>query len=1069
VTDDARRRLAAVPLFAPLEPAELERLAAQAQPVSARAGEVLVREGEPGDRMYVIDAGSVQVYAGGFDGGDVVLARLEAGQWFGEQALLPWGSAHRNASVRALEDCRLLAVSREALLEALGRHSELRRALRAAGEAQRAFRSARLRERVFTSLGVAAGAESYRIERFRAGTAVFQEGDPGDRVYLVLSGHAQAVQEAQGVETVISELLPGQFFGELAILRDAPRSATVRAQDDLETVSLDGAWFQAALRATPALRSLMESLSSMYLLPRRGLLTLQTGQLEGRPSLTAVYALPDGRRAVSTRLAGSAAFTSRVVGEHGAKTEIRFEDAARGLYRELGIAGGRIVDIHAEGEWTQLGEMVGLLLDGTPVEDWQLALFRERGAFSAREPEPLYEDGEVICACTQTTCGRIQQAIAAGAHTLQTVAARTGATLVCGGCAPLVRELLGAAEWRAARVAATVPVTDDVRAFRIRPESGACAGYRAGQHVVVQARVDQRWVQRAYTLSAAPGGDHYEITVKREPQGVFSRWLFDRMRPDTLLRVSEPAGHYYLADDETRDVVCLVSGIGVTPALAMARTLAARPRPLRLHVDYSVSEAGQAVCRDELLSLPGRNARVSVRLRLTRREGRFGLVDARDLVRAFPDAMFYLCGSESYMTTVGGYLRECGVADDRIRVEVFVVAGQAPAARPAAPPAACPVPHGAGAAEPPATPLEEARRLLRQFYDETGASPAFEPRWGQVEREMAATGTYRHTPEELAYAARLAWRNATRCIGRLYWEGLALRDFRHVTTGQAMLDAIMGHIETATNGGSLRPVITVFPPRAPDGRGPRVWSPQLFRYAGYARPDGTVLGDPANVELTRVAQALGWRPPEPPTAFDLLPVIVQAAGERPVWREIPRPLVLEVPIVHPEFPWFADLGLRWYALPAVSGMRLDAGGLTYPAVPFNGWYMGTEIGARNFGDTARYDLLPVVARRMGLDLSSDRTLWRDRAIVELNVAVLHSYERAGVTMLDHHAASHAFDKFEALEHQAGRIVHARWSWIVPPISGSTVTVFHQDHWQDIELTPAYRAQPDPWKDDPAPA
>ena len=59
-----------------------------------------------------------------------------------------------------------------------------------------------------------------------------------------------------------------------------------------------------------------------------------------------------------------------------------------------------------------------------------------------------------------------------------------------------------------------------------------------------------------------------------------------------------------------------------------------------------------------------------------------------------------------------------------------------------------------------------------------------------------------------------------------------------------------------------------------------------------------------------------------------------------------------------------------------------------------------------------------------------------------------------------------FDKFEALENAAGRPVHARWSWIVPPISGSTTTVFHKEHWQDIELTPAYRVQPDPWKEAP---
>src|SRR6185369_11746284 len=117
--------------------------------------------------------------------------------------------------------------------------------------------------------------------------------------------------------------------------------------------------------------------------------------------------------------------------------------------------------------------------------------------------------------------------------------------------------------------------------------------------------------------------------------------------------------------------------------------------------------------------------------------------------------------------------------------------------------------------------------------------------------------------------------------------------------------------------------------------------------------------------------------------------------------------------------------------------------------------MGTEIGARNFGDTYRYNLLPIVAQKMGLDTSTDRTLWRDRVLVELNVAVLHSYERAGVTMMDHHAASHSFDKFEQFERDAGRPVYARWNWLVPPISGSAVTVFHRDSWQDIELKPCY--------------
>ena len=89
-------------------------------------------------------------------------------------------------------------------------------------------------------------------------------------------------------------------------------------------------------------------------------------------------------------------------------------------------------------------------------------------------------------------------------------------------------------------------------------------------------------------------------------------------------------------------------------------------------------------------------------------------------------------------------------------------------------------------------------------------------------------------------------------------------------------------------------------------------------------------------------------------------------------------------------------------------MYLDIGGVCYPAAPFNGWYMCTEIGSRDLGDTDRYDQLPVIARRMGLSTASDRTLWKDKAMTELNLAVLHSYAVAGVTISDHHTESVRF-------------------------------------------------------------
>ena len=59
------------------------------------------------------------------------------------------------------------------------------------------------------------------------------------------------------------------------------------------------------------------------------------------------------------------------------------------------------------------------------------------------------------------------------------------------------------------------------------------------------------------------------------------------------------------------------------------------------------------------------------------------------------------------------------------------------------------------------------------------------------------------------------------------------------------------------------------------------------------------------------------------------------------------------------FAWFEELGYKWYALPAVANMMLDCGGLEFTASPFNGWYMGTEIGARDLCDTYRYNITKV--------------------------------------------------------------------------------------------------------------
>ncbi|GAA0318802.1 nitric oxide synthase oxygenase [Streptomyces polychromogenes] len=348
----------------------------------------------------------------------------------------------------------------------------------------------------------------------------------------------------------------------------------------------------------------------------------------------------------------------------------------------------------------------------------------------------------------------------------------------------------------------------------------------------------------------------------------------------------------------------------------------------------------------------------------------------------------------------------------------------------------------------------EAEEFLRQFHTEQPArTVALTKRLEQVRASIDRTGTYRHTTAELAFGARVAWRNSSRCIGRLYWNSLHVLDRRDATTPEEIHRHLCEHLRQATNGGRIRPVISVFAPDSPGRPGPRVWNEQLVRYAGHRRADGTVLGDPRNADLTDAVRGLGWQVREP-GRFDVLPLVVDTPDDKPQLFELPRDLVLEVPISHPDCPRITELGLRWHAVPAIATMRLRVGGINYPLAPFNGWYMGTEIGARNLVDEDRYALLPDVAACLGLDTGDEATLWRDRALVELNVAVLHSFRAAGVRISDHHTESRRFLTHLAREEREGRRVPADWSWIVPPVSGGITPVFHR-YYDEAEQRPAF--------------
>ncbi|MBD2498596.1 nitric oxide synthase oxygenase [Nostoc sp. FACHB-280] len=358
--------------------------------------------------------------------------------------------------------------------------------------------------------------------------------------------------------------------------------------------------------------------------------------------------------------------------------------------------------------------------------------------------------------------------------------------------------------------------------------------------------------------------------------------------------------------------------------------------------------------------------------------------------------------------------------------------------------------------------LKKAEQFLEVIASEQGWEPEHRARrWAEIQAEIKATRTYNHTYEELAYGAQLAWRNASKCIGRIQWNNMVVRDCRHVTDPDEMFQELLEHLRLGTNGGNVQVIMTAFRPKLPKERwGPRLWNSQLLRYAAYEQPDGSVMGDGANLDLTNAIIKLGWQPPEPRTPYDILPIVIEVPGMEPKLYEFPQEEILEIDIEHPTIAEFKSLGLRWYAIPAISNFRLDIGGISYACVPFNGWYMGTEL-MRDFLEEGRYNKLEDIAQILKLDTSSEHTLWRDRVALELNIAILHSFQKAKVTMVDHQSASRQYLTHDLREKKAGRECPAEWGWVLPPAGGSVCPVWHHQT-RDFYLEPAYHHAADRW-------
>lgn len=1033
---------------------------------------VIFQEGEESDGCYFIFSGEVEIYTTSSVGQPITLARLDSGLYFGEQACLT-PPFLRNASARTISKVSLGFVAKEIFLQILEEHPVIIKQLSIMG-AKQLLHKVKAKSIFFANLSPAVfNITANQIVEYHQNETIFREGDQADAVYFILDGEVILKSTKKRDEKII-HLNSGNLFGELGVVKSQVRKMSAFGSSPLvKLIKFEAEAFIEEFQRSKQLQQWLKSLQAIYEIPQHGIITQSISEISGRPCITTLVTLANNKKIVVNKLI-DLEIISISLKELPQKKIIRYENKKAALLRELSISNNQIVAIDAKGYWENLPEVCEIMFSGKPLLPVELEIFAKLGDLHIYPTPRFFESNDIVCNCMKVSFQEINDLIQQKVLDLETICQKTGAGMVCGSCRPKIAQMLGRPFWMPVRIAEVITHTPQIKSFRFKKLKEETFNFKPGQHIIVQCAIQGKTVERSYTLTnSISQQDYYEITIKKQNEGLFSRWIFNPDNQQKLFKISSPQGNFKIDFDQVPQAVFFAGGIGITPAISFVLSLIESKTNAHLLIDYSFQKLEDGAFHDLLEKITRKYPEyLSYQYRITDQDGLLQESQVEQILQQDPQRHFYICGPAGFQKMIHATLRRNSIPEERIHIEVFVHATRIPQKKGKDYPQdalGCPLKYrGTLMALPEAIPtkkvthFEEAHQFLYDFYESINLPEIFSHRWQSVKDEYKKHKTYWQTSDELTYGSRMAWKNSTRCIGRDQWNTLIVRDLRHLEHEDDVFHALLDHIKLATNGGNLVPLISIFAPEKPDRPGVRIWNHQLIRYAGYKNSNGTILGDPSECDITLQAESLGWTKKKK-SAFDVLPLLIQMPNRPCQYYEIPKEFILEVPIVHPTIKEVASLNLKWYAVPMVSNMCLAIGGIRYPGAPFNGWYMGTEIGARNFGDVYRYNILPKLAEKMGLDTSTERSLWQDYAIIVLNAAVLYSFEEAGVKMVDHHTASRNFLSYGYHELASGHEFNANWSWIVPPISGSATGVFHQGY-RNLQRFPNFLYQKSPWEE-----
>jgi ferredoxin-NADP reductase/predicted pyridoxine 5'-phosphate oxidase superfamily flavin-nucleotide-binding protein len=237
-------------------------------------------------------------------------------------------------------------------------------------------------------------------------------------------------------------------------------------------------------------------------------------------------------------------------------------------------------------------------------------------------------------------------------------------------------------EWRPFVVAAVEQESTQVRSFYLEPADGqGVARHTPGQFVPLRVMVDGVPLVRNYTVSEAPNGRYYRISVKRG--GKVSEWLHAQLDAGGRVELMAPRGAFVFDHSAQRPAVLISAGIGITPMVAMLNGLLVngnRSRhPHALYVIHGARSRAENAFGAHLQALERSYGNLAIHTRYSaledtpgndESEGHVDIALLQELL-PFGDYDFYLCGPGPFMQQMYDGLRRLNVADERIRFEAF--------------------------------------------------------------------------------------------------------------------------------------------------------------------------------------------------------------------------------------------------------------------------------------------------------------------------------------------------------------------------------------------------------------